>query len=878
MKTHFLRAICRLLLAAYPRAFRARFGAALTRDFASAGANGGAFRNAVDLFIGGLGERRAARRAGRHITPSRQRMSLQDLIMNDVRLTLRNLLTRPAYALLVIATLAVGIGANTAVFSLVDGVLLREMPYKDSSRLAFMWTKLDWIGVPRAWIAGPHIPLLGRELKTIESIAGIRTGNTQLTGSGEPQMLRLGLATGNLFDVLGVPPAHGRTFTEGDRGSRVAVLTHGLWRRQFGADPAIVGRTIELATERYDVIGVMPEAFGFLVHSSLGEPVRADLWTLGDWNFEEMNDGGFSFAALVRAKPDVDLAAVQAEADVLGESLDKKRYRDKGFGWHVAGLKDDLVAGTRPGLLMLAAAALGTLLIVCANVAGLGLVEISKRRRETAVRLALGASRGRIVTSHIVESVTLSMLGGAGGALIAWLALRAVTASTLVSLPRLDEIALDWRVLLFTLALSIAAGIAAGVLPALRSSRPNLTSTLRDGGRGATAQGTRARALLIAAELALAVMLLASAGVLLRSFAAMQRIDPGFNAEGVLTANIALAFAKYPEEQMAWQFHRQIAERVSALPGVTAIGAANATPLSGDADQSGVLPEGWSGQDEQSSILVDFIRSTPGYFRAMGIQLLRGRDFTWDDRSGMQRVGIIDEIMARRVWPDADPIGRTLVIDGETKVQVVGVVRQGRLYSVHADDRPQLFLPWQQDTTLGLTLAVRTTGDPSALAGPLRQSVWALDPNQPVAKVTPMTAVVDLAMAERRLQLILLTAFAACAVLLASIGLYGMISSTVTQRTQEMGVRAALGASAGSIRGLVMRRALLLALAGVAAGLLGALAVGGVLSRFSFGVTGRDPLTLAATVAVLLGVALLAAYVPARRASRVDPLIALRDA
>ena len=877
-RARFLRALCRLLLAAYPPAFRARFGDALTRDFIVASAGGEAFRNAIDLFAGGLSERRAARYALRHRATPRHRTSLVDLIMNDIRITLRNLVKRPVYALLVIATLAVGIGANTAVFSLVDGVLLREMPYKDPGRLAFMWTKLDWIGVPRAWIAAPHIPLLGREVKSIEAIAGIRTGNTQLTGSGDPQMLRMGIATANVFDVLGVAPALGRTFTAADRGSNVAVLTHGLWRRQFGADPLVIGRTIELATERYEVIGVMPESFGFLVHSSLGEPVRADVWTVGTWNFEEMADGGFSFAALIRARPDTDLKAVQAEVDVLGEKLDKERYRDRGFGWHVAGLKEDLVAGTRPGLLMLAAAALGTLLIVCANVAGLGLVEISKRRRETAVRLALGASRGRIITSHIVESVTLAVLGGLGGALIAWAALRAVTASTFVTLPRLDEVGLDWRVLLFTFGLSIVAGIAAGVLPALRSSRPNLTSTLRDGGRGATAQSTRARALLIAAELALAVMLLASAGVLLRSFAAMQRIDPGFRAEGVLTAAISLPFAKYPEEKMAWQFHRQIAERLGALPGVTAVGAANAAPLSGDADQGGVLPEGWSGQDDQSTIMIDYIRSTPSYFEAMGIPLLRGRDFTWDDRVDTQRVAIIDEVLARRGWPGADPIGRTIIIEGETRVQVVGVVRQGRLYEVHEDDRPQVFVPWQQDTTLGLTLAVRTTGDPSTLAGPVRQSVWGLDPNQPVAKVTPMSAIVDLAMAERRLQLILLGAFAACAMLLASIGLYGMISSTVAQRTQEMGVRAALGASAGSLRALVLRKALLLAVVGVALGLAGALAVGGVLSRFSFGVTGRDPLTLTVTAGLLLAVALLAAYVPARRASRVDPIVALRDA
>jgi predicted permease len=312
------------------------------------------------------------------------------------------------------------------------------------------------------------------------------------------------------------------------------------------------------------------------------------------------------------------------------------------------------------------------------------------------------------------------------------------------------------------------------------------------------------------------------------------------------------------------------------MPGVTAAGASSALPLSGNTDQGGLLPEGWTGKDDQSTLTVDLVRATPAYFEAMGIPLLRGRGFTWDDRADTPLVAVVDELLARRVWPDSDPVGRAVTI-GDRPARIVGVVRQARLYRMQADDRPQVFVPWTQDTTLGLTLAIRTTGDPAALAGPLRQAVWALDPNQPVADLMPMMAHVDLSLAERRLQLALLGAFAACAILLASLGLYGVVASTVSERQQEMGIRAALGASGRQIRTMVLRQALWLTGAGIAAGVAGALALGGLVTRFAFGVTGRDPLTLGATVGILLAVALAAAYVPARRASRVDPLVALRE-
>jgi putative ABC transport system permease protein len=689
-------------------------------------------------------------------------------------------------------------------------------------------------------------------------------------------MIRMGRTTANLFDVLGVRPALGRPFVEADRKANVVILTDALWRSRFAADPSAVGRFIEVGSERHEVIGVLAPEFRFVVHSSLDEPVKVDAWSVADWDLSAMSDGQMAFAALVRARPDSDLHQLQAELDVIGERLDKQRYKDRGFGWQLTPVKADLVGGSRPGLLMVLGGAAAVLLIVCANVIGLGIVETGRRRRELAVRAALGAGRSRIMGGLVIESVGLALTAGVLGLLVAEVVLRLLTGSSAVALPRIDEVALDTRAILFASVLSLVAGLLIGVLPAIRASRPRLASELRHGGRGSTARGARARGILIAGELALAVMLLAASGVLIRSLVALYRIDPAFVPNHALTADVALPFARYPDEKMAWQFHQQLAERIRALPGVTAVGATTSPPLGGDADQGNATPEGWQGSGGEKSIMIDWIRSTPGYFQAMGITLQRGRDFAWSDTQSAQPVAIIDESLARQGWPNVDPIGKTLTVE-DRKLQIVGIVRHARIYRIDRDDRPQVYVPWTQDTTLGLTMVVRGSVDPATLAGPLREAVWAIDRNQPVADVSPMSWRVDETLSERRLQLVVLSACALCAVLLSGIGLYGVISTSVAERTQEWGVRAALGSTPAELRRLVLKNATLLAAIGIGAGLAGALALGRVVERFAFGVSGRDPVSLLVTVAGLLAVALFAAYVPARRASRVDPLVALRQ-
>jgi predicted permease len=679
-----------------------------------------------------------------------------------------------------------------------------------------------------------------------------------------------------LFDVLGVRPALGRKFVEADRKASTVILTDALWRSRFASDPSVVGRFIELGGERAEVIGVLAPEFRFVVHSSLEAPIKVDAWSVADWDLRAMSDGQMAFAALLRAKPESDLPRLQAELDVIGERLDKQRYKDRGFGWQLTPVKADLVGASRPGLLMVFGGAAAVLLIVCANVIGLGIVEAGRRRRELAVRAALGAGRARIIGGLVVESVALSIAAGVLGLLVAEVVLRLIVGSSALALPRIDEVALDGRAILFASVLSVVAGLLIGLLPALRASRPRLAAELRHGGRGTTARGARARGILIAGELALAVMLLAASGVLIRSLIALYRVDPAFVASGALTADVVLPYSRYPEEKLAWQFHQQLAERLRALPGVTAVGATTSPPLGSSPDQANAAPEGWQGSGGEKWIMVDFMRNTPGYFQAMGISLQRGRDFAWSDTQSGQPVAIIDESLARQGWPNGDPIGKAMTVE-DRKFQVIGVVRHARLYRVDRDDRPQVYVPYTQDTTLGLTMVLRGTGDPALLAAPLREAVWALDKNQPVADVAPMTWRVDEALSERRLQLVVLAACAFCAVLLSGIGLYGVISTSVAERTQEWGVRAALGSTPGELRGLVLKNATVLAAIGIAIGLAGALAMGRVVERFAFGVSGRDPVSLVATVCGLLAVALLAAYVPALRASRVDPLVALRQ-
>jgi putative ABC transport system permease protein len=875
-----LTRFCRLLLLAFPVSLRTRLGRPLLQTLVtdSRGPSGRLsprrlLVNGIDIVRSGAAERlRARSRAGADGGAPRGRWS----IATDLRHVRRSLARRRGFAVAVFTTLALGLGVNTAIFSVVNSVLLTELPYRAPSRLAFLWTKLAWIGVPRAWVAGPHIDRLAREARTIDRILPLRTAQVQLHGGAFPELVQAGLTTAPLFEVLGVRPMLGRGFVTDDEPRAAAILTHALWQRRYGADPAIVGRTIDVDGDPTEVLGVLPPDFRFQVHASLGDPKEVDLWLPTRWKLAQMSDGSFGFAALVRVRDDATVGEAQAELDVIGARLDRERYQSHGFGWQLVGVQEDLVSKTRPVLWLLAAGACVVLLVGCANIAGLMLVRAADRQREFAIRAALGASGRAVVRLVVLECLVLSLVAGAAGVAIAWAATRALVAAAAVPIPRLAEVAVDWRVMAFELVLSIVTGLVFSAAPALRAARADLSTAMKDASRGSSGRAGRLRGALVAAEIALAVMLVAGSVLLLRSYAAARRVDPGFARDGVLTAGLTLTRSRYPTEAHAIDFFRRLIDRLAAAEGVDAVGGTSSPPLGADTDQTSVKPDGWvPPTPRDTSILSDLFRVTPGAFEALGMALVAGREVSWQDRAGGELVTLVDERFARAAWPGADPLGRRVSLDGGPPVTVIGVVRHARQYAIEADDRPQIYRPYAQDPTATLTMAMRTTGDPERLAGLLARTVHDLDPNQPIAAITTMRQVVDQALSGRRLQLETVGGFAMAALVLCALGVYGLVSSFVGERTREIAIRLALGASRAAVRRLIVGRIFALAIAGVGVGTMGALAISRALAHFLFSVTADDPLSLVATAAILVITTGISIAWPIHRALAIAPTRAL---
>jgi putative ABC transport system permease protein len=876
-----VRLLTRVLLAAFPREFRERHGRPLVQTLlADARTASGrlamprVLAGAADVIRAGFAER-VGRGHDRGDWPDRAGAGRTGGWRADLAHVRRSLARRRGFAAAVFLTLAIGIGINAAAFSLVNAVLLRPLPYRDPARLGFVWTKLAWIGVPRAWMSGPHIELLKHDVAGIEDVATLRTQSDDLTGRGAPQLIRSGVASTNLFGVLGVRPRLGRAFVPEDAQRDVAVLSYDFWQ-QLGGDPAIIGSAIELSGARTEVIGVLPESCRFLVDSSLGDPVKVDLWLPTDWKLSTRPDGSFGFAALVRVRPDTTIAAVQKQIDVLGARLDRTQYHSQGFGWRIVGVRDDLVTGARPALVLLLVAAACLLVIVCANIAGLMLVRSAERRREFAVRAALGASRWRIVRLVLLEGMVLAVAAGLAGMLLAGSAVRVLVAEQALPIPRLAEVSVDWHVLAFTLALSLGTAAAFALVPALVATRADAAPALSQGARGSSSRAHWLRPVLVVGELALAVMFVASAVLLLRSYAAARAVDPGFDARGVLTADVLLHERRYRDPAQIESFGRALVDRLAATPGITGLGLTSSAPLAGNTDQSEVRVVDGPHAADRIAALSDLMWASPGYFRAMGIPLLAGRAFTWDDRPGSMPVAIVDETFARAAGIVGDAVGRQISVDGGVPLTIVGVVRHARQYTIEHDGRQQMYRAFAQAPGGDVTVVVRAMTDPSRLAAPIRRVVGSINPLQPVSHVETMASVTAGALAARRLQLQALGGLGAGALLLAALGIYGILSSLVAERTREIGIRVALGASARQVQRLVLRQALVCVAAGATIGTAGALAVSRLVSRFLYGVSPRDPWSLTLTLAVLGAAATVAAYGPARRASRVDPVVALR--
>src|SRR5262245_41362400 len=808
---------------------------------------------------------------------------LEEEVFQDLRYGARMLLKHPGASLIAVLTLGLGIGANTAIFSVVNAVMLRPLPYSEQERLVQVWVTNPGAARWGDWVSYPDF-LDWREQNTVfDEIGACRPWPFNLTGTDSPEALFGAYVSADLFTVLGVKPILGRTFlAEEDQpgGNRVAVISHGLWQRRFGADPGLIGKTIQVDGESHVVVGVMPPNFKFLwIETPSG--VENEIWIPHGPPSELQDRGSPNFRVVARLKRNVTVEQAQANMDAVARNVADQNPGRQGMGVKVMSLRRKATIDAEPALLLLSAAIGLVLLIACANVANLLLAQGDARRHETAIRSALGAGPVRLVRQRLTESMLLGAMGGAVGLLLAFLAVHFIIKLG-PNIPRLDQTSIDLRVLSATLSLSIMTGLLFGTIPALRSSRTDPNDALKRGGRGIIwRDGASLRNVLLVGETAVALTLLVCAGLLIRSFLLLQSVESGFDPTHVLKAQIFLPEKQYGASRQQAQFIRQVVERIQALPEVKAVGASTALPLysndSGYFQVEGQPPS----QPNEPDVDAVYPKITPDYFRSMGIRLIRGRRFTWAAGEHSPEVAIVNERVWRRRWPGEDAIGKWVTIDYRDGHpvwrQIVGVVNDVKHDGLAASTRPQIYIPTMQFTLPFTTWAIRAKGDPATLADTIRRQVAALDRNQPVLDIGTMEKVFSDSVADQRFQMTLLTVFAALALILSATGVYSVMAFAVARRTHEMGIRLALGATARDVLKLVVGQGMKLALAGVGIGLAAAFGLARLMRGLLFGVSALDPLTFIAVALLLAVVALVACYIPARRATRVDPLTALRS-
>jgi predicted permease len=806
---------------------------------------------------------------------------LEDL-GRDVRYSTRSLWHARGYATVVILTLALGIAANTSIFSVAHSILFKPLPYRDPSRLMVLWDGLDWIGVPEAWITGPEVVRLRRETKLFDGFAALRPATVTVDASAgvEPEQVQQLNVSANFFEVLGSGPSQGRAFARNEDApgaAPVVVLSNKLWRQRFLADAAIVGKNILIDGRSRLVIGVLPPAFRFSPQASLGSAAEIELFAPLVDTLGSLPEGNHSLGLLTRVRGDVPVTDAMHELANLSRRVDEEAYGKHGFKFVPVLLQERMTREVRPALNVLLAAVALLILIMSANLAVLSLVRAGRREREITVRRAIGAAHGRIARQILSETMLLSLVSGVLGTLLGSWALRALLALAPAGLPRREEIGIDLTVLTVTMLVALTVGIAMGLAPVARSVRADIASVLRE--RAPSHLGGRLRHGLVLAQLALSMVLLAGTGLLLRSFARLTAVDPGFAGDRVLAVAVMAGPARYASGQPVVDVFARYLDAVRVLPGVVAAGATGAPPFSAGADQSGVLfpssPTN-AGNREHDGMLADVTPATPGYFKAMGITLQEGRDFTTADRDALRKVALVDDIIAQRYYPNGGVVGQTIRIDGDS-LRVIGVVHHVRQYGLQEVGRGQAYVPHTYTPYRGLTIAVRTSGDPMAMAGVVRRAIQRVDPSQPIANISTMQDAVSASLAERRLVLTLVAAFAGAALLLVALGIYGVTASGVAQRTRELGIRVALGADPRRVAGQVLIEPVRLVAIGLALGIGGTILARGVIGKLLYDVSPTDPVTLAAVAAGLLLVALLASYLPARRATRVDPMVALRS-
>lgn len=803
-----------------------------------------------------------------------------DAFLNDIRYAIRNLIKRPGFTLIAVLTLGIGIGANSAIFSTIHALLLKPLPFPELDRVVAVWDKMPSRGVMHNEVTMANYLDWRAQNQSFDQLALYRWWSANLTGVDPPERLQGFLVTANFIDVTGLKPIMGRNFTEEENQpgkDAVAIITHSLWQRRFGGDPNIINKTITVNSIQRTVIGVMPEHFNFPKGAEVYAPITLTPELMG-------NRLSHSYYVIGRLKPGATIESAQAETDNITARLEKQ-YAETNTGWGatVFPIVADTVRQYDTALWVMMGAVGFVLLIACANVANLMLARATGRQREIALRAALGASRWRIMRQLLTESLIVALVGGAFGVLVGIWGVDALRASNPGDAARFApgwyQLGINFPVLLFTAGLSLFSGLVFGLAPALQLSRPNLNDALKEGSRQTSGSSHRLRSSLVVFEVALSLVLLVGAGLLVRSFLSLVNTNAGFDPNNVLTMNLVLPSAKYRERPQRAAFYADLVQRVKSTPGVESAAVVNYLPLGGANSSDAYLiegePEPQPGQEHEGRYRV----ATPEYFETMRIPIVKGRAFTEHDKPGATPVAIVNETFARQHWPGQDAVGKRFRIFGPIEsnpwMEIAGVVEDVR-HELNLAVTPEFYLPHAQDPWSAMVLVAKTNVDPASLAATLRQQVWSIDKDQPVFDVRTMQEVRAASVTMYSFSSVMLGIFAGIALLLASIGIYGVMAFAVTQRTQEIGIRMALGARALDVLKLVISHGMKLALLGIVIGLAGAWGLTRFMSGLLVGVQPTDLLTFAIVSACLFIAALLACYLPARRATKVDPLVALR--
>jgi putative ABC transport system permease protein len=810
-----------------------------------------------------------------------------ETLFRDVRYGIRSLLKRPGFAAVALITLALGIGANTAIFSVVNAVLLRPLPYAEADRLFVPWGSRGDTQ-HNSVVSYPDFVDWQAQTKTLEHVAAYNSSGSLLReGDAEPEPISGAAVSADLFPLLNVSPILGSPFTRAEDQSDappVIVIGYDLWHRRFNADPNIIGRQIRIGSTSATVLGVLPEGFRFPAQASKTEFLRPLAATIGD---RTQRRNSYSLRVIARLKPGATAVAAESEMRAIGTQLEQQ-YPDEGFrlGAHLISLHEEVTWGSRTPLFVLLGAVGFVLLIACANVANLLLARAAARHREMAIRAALGAGRRRVVRQLLTESLLLSLFGGALGLLVGWWGVQFLLAASPLNIHGLKDVGLDTKVLVFTGIVSVVTGVIFGLVPALQASRADLQDALKEGGRGAggTAVRNRVRAVLVVVEVALSFVLVVGAGLLGRSFLLLTAVRPGFEPEHVLTTDVSLAKAKYPQPEQQQAGFAEIVRRAAAIPGIEAAAVIYPLPLSGDNNSNTFLIAGRPALRPEDKPTSNHRTISPDYFRALNIPLSRGRTFDELDTQHTTPVIIVNETLARRYFAGTEVLGQHIIIEGERgdnglppPREIIGIVGDVRHESLDTESGPEYYVPYTQVSEAFMSLVVRSaTDNPGRLAVGMRQVIKQMDKEQYVAAIQPMTKLVAESVARHRFNTLLTGLFAVVALLLASVGIFGVLNYTVAQRTQEIGLRVALGAQTRDVLRLVMGQGVRLILFGLALGLAASFALTRVLAGMLFGVKPTDPLTFVSVSFLLAGVALVACYIPARRATKVDPLVALR--